>query len=73
VEKESLFVNEMPITTNNSKNHYNKKDKLDNSIYISRTVTGNEILKDIQIFEGIASYQISDNENSPINSILIEI
>ena len=26
-----------------------------------------------EIFEGAASRQISDNENSPVNSILIEI
>ena len=73
MKEESLFINKMPITINNSENCYNKKSKLDNSIYINRTIIGNKILKDIQIFENITSRQISNNKNSLINSILIEI
>ena len=47
MEEESLFINEMPITINNSENRYNEESKLDNSIYINRTIIGNKILKDI--------------------------
>ena len=73
VKEESLFINEMPIAINDSENRRNEEGELDNSVYISRTTTGDEMLKDTQIFEGAASRQISDNENSPVNSILVEI
>ena len=73
MKEESLFINEMPIAINDSENRRNEEGELDNSVYISRTTTGDEMLKDTQIFEGAASRQISDNENSPVNSILVEI
>jgi hypothetical protein len=77
VEEESLFVNEilieMPIATNNSENGRNEESKLDDSIYINRAMAGEKILKNIQIYKDIASRQISDNENSPVDSILVEI
>ena len=48
--EESLFINDipikMPIAINNSKNHYNKESKLNDSIYISRAIVGEKTLKD---------------------------
>jgi hypothetical protein len=73
VEEGSLFIDDIPIATNNSKNRRNEKGELDNSIYISRATAGDKILKNAQIFEGAASRQISDNKSSPINSILVEV
>jgi hypothetical protein len=46
VDKKSLFINKILIITKNSKNYYNKKSKLNNSIYISRTIIKDKILKD---------------------------
>jgi hypothetical protein len=45
VEKGSLFVNNMPITTNNSENRYNKESELNNSIYVNKGAAGNKTLK----------------------------
>jgi hypothetical protein len=77
VEEENLFVNkmpiEMPIATNNSENRRNEESELDNSVYISRAAAGEKTLKDAQIFEGAASRQISYNENSPVDGILVEM
>ena len=56
MKEESLFINEMLITINNSENRYNEESKLDNSIYINRITIRDKILKDIQIFKGIISY-----------------
>jgi hypothetical protein len=79
VEKEegSLFVNEipieMPIATNNSENRRNEEGELNNSIYVNKAAAGDKTLKDAQIFEGAASRQISDDKNSPVNGILVEM
>jgi hypothetical protein len=73
VDKESLFIDEMPIATKDSKNRRNKESELNNSVYISRAMAGDKKLKDAQIFKGVASRQISGNKNSPVNSILIEM
>jgi hypothetical protein len=45
VEEGSLFVNDIPIATNNSENRYNEEGELDNSVYISRATAGDKILK----------------------------
>ena len=47
MKEESLFINKILITINNSENYYNKESEFDNNIYINRIITGNEILKDI--------------------------
>jgi hypothetical protein len=77
VEEESLFVNEMPIemliATKDSKNRRNNESELDDSVYISRAAAGDKTLKDAQIFKGTTSRQISGNENSPVNGILVEM
>jgi hypothetical protein len=52
VEERSLFVNNMLIATNNSKNRRNKEGKLNNYIHISRVAAGDKILKNAQIFKG---------------------
>jgi hypothetical protein len=36
----------MPIITKDSKNYRNKESELNNSIYISRAIAGDKILKD---------------------------
>jgi hypothetical protein len=46
VDKESLFINEILITTKDSKNRHNKESELNNSIYINRAMTGDKTLKD---------------------------
>jgi hypothetical protein len=69
VEEGSLFVDDMLIATNNSKNRRNEEGKLDNSIHISKATAGDKTLKNAQIFEGAASRQILDNESSPVNGI----
>jgi hypothetical protein len=50
VEEESLFINKIPIkmliTTNNSENRCNKESELNNSVYISKAIAGEKILKD---------------------------
>jgi hypothetical protein len=45
VEEGSLFVNNILIATNNSENRRNKEGELNNSIYISRAMAGDKILK----------------------------
>jgi len=45
VEKRSLFVNDMLIATNNSKNRRNKEGKLNNSVYVSKAIAGDKTLK----------------------------
>jgi hypothetical protein len=73
MEEESLFVDkmpiEMPIATNDSENRRNEEGELDDSVYVGRAAAGDKTLKDAQIFEGAASRQISDNENSPVDGI----
>lgn len=73
VEEESLFVDEMPIATNDSENRRNEEGELDDSVYVGRAAAGDETLKDAQIFEGAASRQISDDENSPVDGMLVEM
>jgi hypothetical protein len=76
VKEGSLFVNEMsikiPIATNGSENRRNEGE-LNASVYVGRAAAGDKTLKDAQIFEGAASRQISDVENSPVNGILGEM
>jgi hypothetical protein len=45
VEKGSLFVNNMPIATNNSENCHNKEGELDNSIYVNKAIARDKTLK----------------------------
>jgi hypothetical protein len=45
VEEGSLFVNNMLIATNNSKNRRNEEGKLNNSAYISKAIARDKILK----------------------------
>lgn len=45
MEEGSLFVNDMPIATNNSKNRHNEEGELNNSIYISRAAARDKTLK----------------------------
>jgi hypothetical protein len=77
VEEESLFVDEMPIemliATKDSENRRNEESELNDSVYVSRATVGDETLKDAQIFEGAASRQISGDENSPVDGILVEM
>lgn len=77
VEEESLFVNEipieMPIATNNSENCHNEESKLNDGVCVSRAAAGEKTLKDAQIYKGAASCQILDNENSPVDGILVEM
>jgi hypothetical protein len=77
VEEDSLFVDEMPIempiATKDSENRPNEESELDDSVYVSRAAAGDERLKDAQIFEGAASCQISGDENSPVDGILVEM
>jgi hypothetical protein len=46
VDEESLFINEMLITTKDSENRHNKENELNNSIYINRAIMGDKTLKD---------------------------
>jgi hypothetical protein len=64
---------EMLIATKDSENRPNEESELDDSIYISRAAAGDKTLKDAQIFKGAASRQISGDENSPIDGILVEM
>jgi hypothetical protein len=77
VEEESLFVDEMPIempiATNDSENRRNEESELDDSVYVGRAAAGEKTLKGAQIFEGAASRQISDDENSPVDGMLVEM
>jgi hypothetical protein len=70
VEEGSLFVDEMPIempiATNGGENRRNEEGELGASVYVGRSAVGDKTLKDAQIFEGAASRQISDVENSPV-------
>jgi hypothetical protein len=76
MEEGGLFVDEMPIeipiATNDRENRHNEEGELDDSVYVGRAAAGDKTLKDAQIFESAASRQISDDENSPVDGILVE-
>jgi hypothetical protein len=46
VEEESLFMDEMPITTKDSENRHNEESELDDSVYVGRATAGDKTLKD---------------------------
>lgn len=77
VEEGSLFVDEMPIempiATKDSGNRRNEESELDNGLYVGRAAVGDKTLKDAQIFEGAASRQISGDQNSPVDGIVLEM
>ena len=45
MEERSLFVDDMLIATNNSKNRRNEEGEVNNSIYVSKAIAGDKILK----------------------------
>jgi hypothetical protein len=72
IEGETLFVAETPTTTDGSRRHCNREGELDNRENAGGSATEDETIGDTQIFEDTASYQMSDNDNSSVDSIQAE-
>ena len=72
IEKETLFIAKTPTITNNSRKHCNREGELDNRANAGRSATGDKTIDNTQIFEDAASYQMSDNNNSSVDSIQAE-
>jgi hypothetical protein len=72
IEGETLFVAETPTTTDGSRRYRNGEGELDNRENAGGSATEDETIGDAQIFEDAASHQMSDNDNSSVDSIRAE-
>lgn len=70
--EETLFVDEVPTAAEGGERHRDEECERDDRASADGSATGDETRSDAQTFEGAASHQISDDDNSSINSIRAE-
>jgi len=72
MEEETLFIVEMPTAADGSGRCRAGEGELDDRVNADGSATGDETRSDAQIFEDTASHQISDDDDSSLDSIRAE-
>jgi hypothetical protein len=72
IGEETLFVKEIPTAAKGSERHRDEEYELDDRANADGPAAGDETRSDAQTFKDAVSYQISDDDNSSIDTIQTE-